>query len=251
MKKGLKIFGIIAAVLAIGIFIAYKAFDKPLPEGEATPEADIMANKMLTAINKSAWDETKTIKWSFRGARHFVWDKERHLVQVKWDNYEAYINPGAQTGIAFEEGTKLAGSKSEEVVKQAIDNFNNDSFWLNAPAKVFDGGTERSIITEEDGRQGLMVKYASGGTTPGDSYLWFLDESGMPTSYKMWVSIIPVGGMEVTWEDWKTLPSGAKIAQNHKGSKLEIPITNIESAESLESLGMNTESIVYFDEVAN
>ncbi len=251
MKKGLKIFGIIAVVLAIGVFIAYKVFDKPLPEGAVTPEADIVAQKMLRAINKSAWDETKVVKWSFRGARHFVWDKERHLVQVKWDNYEAYINPGAQTGIAFEEGVKLAGSKSEEVVKQAIDNFNNDSFWLNAPAKVFDGGTERSIITEEDGRQGLMVKYASGGTTPGDSYLWFMDESGLPISYKMWVSIIPVGGMEVTWEDWKTLPGGARIAQNHKGSKLEIPITNIESAESLEKLGMNTESIVYFDEVAN
>jgi len=249
MKKGIKIFSIIIAVLAVGVFIAYKVFDKPLPEGAVTPEADIMAQKMLTAINKSAWDETKVVKWTFRGARHFVWDRERHLVNVKWDSYEAYINPGTQTGIAFEEGTKLEGSKSEEVVRQAIDNFNNDSFWLNAPAKVFDDGTERSIVVEEDGRKGLMVKYASGGTTPGDSYLWFLDESGLPTSYKMWVSIIPVGGMEVTWEDWKTLPSGAKIAQNHKGSKLEIPITDIDSAVSLEALGISAEAATYFEEI--
>lgn len=251
MKKGLKIFGLIVAVLAIGLFVGYKVFDMPLPEGEATPEADVMANKMLEAINKPAWDETKTIKWTFRGSRHFVWDKARHLVQVKWDNYEVYINPNTQTGIAFEEGTKLEGRKSEEVVKQAIDNFNNDSFWLNAPAKVFDDGTERSIVKEKDGRVGLMVKYASGGTTPGDSYLWFLDESGLPTSYKMWVSIIPIGGMEVTWEDWKTLSSGAKIAQNHKGSKLEIPITNIESAASLEELGVNAEALAHFAEIAS
>ena len=101
------------------------------------------------------------------------------------------------------------------MVKTAIDFFNNDSFWLAAPFKAFDPGTERSIVNLKDGRKGLMVTYTSGGTTPGDTYVWILDENDRPTAIKMWVQILPLGGMEFTWENILTLPSGALIAQDH------------------------------------
>ena len=86
-------------------------------------------------------------------------------------------------------------SKSEgatpEIIQTAQHFFNNDSFWLVAPYKVFEQGVERRIV-DYDGKKPLLVTYTSGGSTPGDSYLWILDENGFPTSYKMWVSLIPL-----------------------------------------------------------
>ena len=92
--------------------------------------------------------------------------------------------------------------------------FNNDSFWLVAPYKVFDLGTERRIVNYKN-KEALLITYTSGGTTPGDSYLWILDEKFFPTSYKMWTSIIPIGGVSATWSDWKKTDSGTLLPTKH------------------------------------
>ena len=83
-----------------------------------------------------------------------------------------------------------------------------------------------------------MVHYEGGGVTPEDSYVWLLDENNIPTSYKMWVSIIPIGGVEATWNDWKRVETGALIAQQRVlfGSS-EIPLTNIKAGMDWASFG--------------
>ena len=232
----------IIAVLFLGLFIFFQLSSESKPTGTTGPAADALANKVLAAINKPAWDTTGVIQWTFRGAHDFLWDKKRNLVKVNWGDTEALVTLDETTGKAWKNGVEVTGDEGDKLVKAAWGHFCNDSFWLNAPAKVFDPGTERSIVDMPDGSKGLMVTYKSGGVTPGDAYLWNLDANGMPTSYKMWVSIpvIP-GGLAFTWEDWTTLPTGAKIATNHASKVLGIDITNLKAATDLTSFGLSTD----------
>ena len=244
MKKLFKWLGILLLLLVliiVGLGI-YANESKPL--AAPSPEADAMAEKMLAAVDKTAWDSTQIVQWTFRGKNDFLWDKNRNFVKINWDNNEVLLHTKSVTGKAFKDGNELSGDEADAMIQTAWGFFCNDSFWMNAPFKAFDPGTSRSIVTTADGRQGLMVSYESGGTTPGDSYVWLLNEDGLPTSYKMWVSIIPVGGLEFTWEDWKTLPTGAKVAQLHNSSLFPIPIDNLKSGDDFGVFGLESDPFV-------
>jgi len=206
---------------------------------DGVEQADALANKLLHAINKPAWDTIRYVQWTHRGTRHSVWDRKNNVAQIKWRSYRALIDINSAGGVVYEGDILLTGTESEEQIAKAIKIFNNDSFWLNAPAKVFDPGTERSIV-DHQGKDALMVTYTYGGSTPGDSYLWILDDDGLPTAFKMWVSIIPIGGMEFSWEGWKEF-DGTMISQMHKSSLLNLPLTNIKTGNSLSEIGLEEE----------
>ena len=248
MKKIFKILAILAAIIIVGLIALRFAFNEPMPEGEQGAAADAMAQKILTAINKPAWDSTGIVQWTFRDEHDFLWDKTRNWVQVKWAENEVYVILDSLTGVAFENGKQLEGNQADKLVKKAWGFFANDSFWLNAPAKVFDKGTERRLVKLENGEEALMITYTSGGVTPGDSYLWMLDENGLPKSWKMWVKIIPIGGVPTTWQDWTTLETGAKIAQNHLIREgMNINITKLKAAKDLASFGLDKDPFTILD----
>ena len=225
---------ILLSVLAIGAFILYKWYDEPLPEGNEGPEAEQLADKMLTAVNYEAWDSTVAVKWSFYRGHDFIWDKSRDLVQVKWDNMRVLLNTTDQSGKAYEKETLLSGKEAENALQKAWEYFANDSFWLAAPFKVKDPGTKRSLVKTEHG-DALLVQYTSGGVTPGDSYLWFLNEEGLPIAWKLWVKIIPLGGMRFSWDGWQTYPTGARISSFHHGV-VNVEISGVELAMSIAEL---------------
>jgi len=210
---------------------------RPLPHGESDVEAEQMALLMSSAVNLSAWDSIPIVAWSFRGRNHYVWHKHLNAAQVKWDGYEVAIDLNSQSGKAWKQGRRLEAEDASDAIAKAWKYWCNDSFWLNAPAKIFDKGSARSIVLNEDGSSGLMVKYSSGGTTPGDSYLWTLDEKGLPTAFLMWVKIIPLGGLKATWEDWVDL-EGALISTTHNIGPLEIRITGLKSGREAEDFGL-------------
>ena len=224
----------IALVLIIvigGFAIFLWIIDKPKPTGQEGPEAEALAMKMVTAMNKDAWDTTYIIQWTFKGIHTFQWDKKRNYVKVTWDDKEVLLDINSKKGKVFIDGQE---SEDELLVWKAWEYFANDSFWLAAHYKIFDPGTSRAIVDTDEGTA-LLVHYSSGGVTPGDSYLWYLDEDGQPYKWQMWVQMIPVGGLSFTWQDWKRMPSGIMIPQNHRGV-IEIPITNLSTANTLADL---------------
>ncbi|WP_343486220.1 hypothetical protein [Allomuricauda sp. d1] len=229
MKRFLKISGILlgAAILALVIFLWIK--HEPLPQGTAGPKADGLAQKMLTALNHDAYKSTRYLEWSYQGGRNqYVWDKDMGRVQVRWADHVVQLNlVNPQKSVAKTHEKVLSGEEKTDKIDTALKNFNNDSFWLVAPYKVFDKGTQRSIVTLDDGSVGLLVTYSSGGTTPGDSYLWLLNENGFPYAYKMWVEIIPVGGLKATWDDWIITESGAYLPKSHDLGPLTLDMGSV------------------------
>lgn len=224
MKKLFKIIGII--ILAVGLFLAYYYYtnNESLPTGKQGVEADALANKMLTALNHDAYKSTRFLEWSFKGKHAYKWDKENNIVEVTWNNVKAILHTKSpEKNQLFVDGEATSNA---ELIDKATRFFNNDSFWLVAPHKIFEEGIERRLVNY-NGKDALLVTYTTGGTTPGDSYLWILDENGMPTSYKMWVSILPAGGMEATWEGWITTQSGTKLPTNHKILKRELEMGDV------------------------
>lgn len=226
MKKLFKILGGFLLIGAIVLAVFYFKNNESLPTGKQGPKADALATKMLKALNYEAYKTTRFIEWSFRGKHFYKWNKQENIVEVSWDSNKVNLyTKSPEKSIVLVDGKEV---ENKEILQKAIDYFNNDSFWLVAPYKVFENGIERRIV-EYEGKEALLVTYTTGGSTPGDSYLWILDEKGRPTSYKMWVSIIPTGGMEATWNDWITTESGAVLPTKHEMSVGTLNMGNVKA----------------------
>ena len=211
---GVIIFFTLPSLLFFG-FVYFK-YNEDLPPVNQTEAADILAHKMLIALNADAYKATNNLEWTFRRKHHYKWNKEDNLVEVNWKEYKVDLDLNTpNNNVAYIHNFRVDNEKSIELIQTAIDYFNNDSFWLVAPYKVFDKGTSRSIV-KHNGRDALLITYTQGGSTPGDSYLWILDENYKPTKFKMWVDILPIGGLEATWSDWKTTQTGAVLPTHHK-----------------------------------
>lgn len=217
--KILKWIIIVLIVLGLIGYITYLVLDEELPQGQKGEKAEQLTDKMLAAVNDSAWQEIAIVEWDYVGGHHLVWDKDRHWAKVSWENYDVFIKLDSKEGVAFAKGKKV---ERKEVLKQLLEDayaiWANDSFWLNPITKVRDTGTERRYVAQEDENlEGLLITYTSGGVTPGDSYLWLIDsKTRMPEYVKMWVQVIPLGGIKFSWENWHTTPGGAKISQTHE-----------------------------------
>lgn len=231
-KKILKIIGGIIIFLTLPTLLLfgflYFKYNEDLPIGTKGAEAEQLANKMLNVLDYEAYRNTNYIEWTFKKSHHYKWKKNEGVCMVYWKSNKVDLNLKDQSkSKAFIENLEVNGEKADKLFAKATNFFNNDSFWVVAPYKVFDEGTERSIVTLDNGKKGLLVTYKSGGSTPGDSYLWHLDDTGKPTSFQMWVDILPIGGLEATWNDWTTTESGAQLPTFHKLMVLGLEITDI------------------------
>jgi hypothetical protein len=216
LLKGL---GILVLLAVVGLGALVMILRHPLPTGGVSgPEADAAAHAVEKAIDLEAWNRIGAVRFTFEGGgkvHHIVWDRKRNTANLQWKNNEVHLDVAKQTGRAFVGGVEQSGDAQKSLVEMAYKIFVNDTFWLNPLAKLFDEGVSREKFTV-DGKPALLVSYASGGVTPGDKYLWMLGDDGMPRAWRLWVSILKIKGIEISWEGWTTLPGGAKVSTIHK-----------------------------------
>ena len=212
MRKILKGLGIIVALLIIVGAIFYVVNDKPLPTGIKGEKAEALATKMMHVLNYEAYNNAEVLEWSFRGNHFYKWNKTENLVEVSWGQNKVLLNTKEpEKSVVYVSNTK---TENQQLIQKATEYFNNDSFWLVAPFKIFDVGVERRIV-KHNNKNALLITYTTGGSTPGDSYLWILNDDGFPTSFKMWTDLIPIGGVEASWSDWKKTEAGFQLPTKH------------------------------------
>jgi hypothetical protein len=229
LKKGTWFF-----VFPLLIFLVLWSVQESIPQGEMGPQAEGLALAMSRALGYEAWQEAQYLQWTFMGKNHYKWDKTRGWVEVSWESKRVLLHTPTLEGYAWEDGRLLEGGAKQKLLDKAWGNFCNDGFWLLAPFKIFDPGVDRRRVLWK-GQEALLVTYTDGGVTPGDSYLWILGEDGLPKSWKMWVSIIPMKGLEATWEGWTKTELGT-YSLNKKVAFVPLSFTNFTVSLNLEDI---------------
>jgi hypothetical protein len=218
----------------IAIAVLFAVLDEPRPVG-ASEGADALATRIEGAVNTQAWAQTGAVSWSFAGGFEHLWDRDRSLHRVRWKDHEVLQSIGDRTGRAWTDGVELQGEERDDLLDKGWAWWANNSFWLNPLAKLRDDGVTLTLV-QTQGRDALLVSYASGGTTPGDAFLWHVDEDGRPTAWQMWAQILPVGGLRVTWDRWVELPTGAFVATDHQIAGRSLLALDVQAAATLTDL---------------
>lgn len=228
MKRFLKIVGVLILLIIIAIVGLKIAYSEEIPEGIKGEKAQALADKMLDALNSDRLENVDSITWTFRGVNKYNWQPQNNIVSVKWEDTRVILDLNfPQESTVFYKGNKVAFEDRQDYLDYALSNFNNDSFWLIAPYKIKDAGTEPEFISEKE----LLVRYTSGGTTPGDVYVWQLDNSYLPQSFKMWVQIIPLDGVKAEWKDWYETSAGFMLPKKREIYGIEIPLSDVKVYE--------------------
>ncbi len=238
LLKRLGILLVLLVLLGVGCF---KAMSKKMPESVNGENASVVADKMWESLNKEAWDTLSYLQWEFMGGHKYKWDKKNNLANIQWGDNEVIMDLDAYEGKALKGGVVQEGDKKDKLISKAWSFWCNDSFWMFAPFKIKDPGTALDVVSLENGQTGLKVSYESGGVTPGDVYVWHLDENYRPTAYQMWVKILPVKGLEVSWGDWKDI-GGAQLATAHKSSMMSFAMKDVKGGHSIDDIDATAQS---------
>ncbi len=211
------------------------AASKPRPVGQLGPEADVLAHKMLDEVNATAWADTKAVTWNFGGKRTHLWDRERDFDLYRVGTREVLLRIDDKSGVVRDNGNVLTGDDAAKALEDAWAAWINDSFWLNAPTKVFDDGVERSVVHDNDGDHPTRRLHERWQNPRRCLSLGHRTGSSARLAHA-WTHVIPIGGVRASWEGWQQLPTGAWIATVHKMASRTLEMTDVRGAATLAEL---------------
>ena len=235
LPRILKVAGAIVglALVAIVAFTLAQRHAAPT-DAVAGPEADALAHRIASSIDEAAWARTGAVRFRFHGET-VLWDRARSLARIDFAGARVFVNVATQEGIATRNGARVEGEAGTSLVHKAYARWCNHTFWLNPFVKLFDNGVTRARTTLE-GRPALYYGFASGGVTPGDHYEIALGDDGRPSVWRMWVSVLPVAGLEFRALEWTTLATGARLVTRWKAPLKSVAIDDLAGAATLGEL---------------
>ncbi len=234
-RRALRAIAAILTTLVLLVVVALVAYRHPLP-ATRRGDADALARRMLAAVDADAWARTGAVRWTFFNGDRHLWDRTRNLERFEHGDTVTWIDLSTRRGVARSGGVTLSGEALDRALSSAWARWCNDSFWLNPVPKAFDDGVTRAVAVSDAGGDALLLSYRSGGVTPGDRYLWLLDASGRPRAWRMWVSVLPVPGLEASWGGWQRLATGAWVSTEHKLAVLTLRLRDVAGATTLSEL---------------
>lgn len=243
MRKLKWVLGILL-ILGVLMVACTATLSKKMPS-TISGDGDALAQKMLDATNKSAWDTLGYLQWTFMGNHHYAWDKNANIANIQWGDKEVILDLDKVDGKVLSNGVMITDlKKKQKLISKAWSFWCNDSFWMFANFKVNDPGVSREIVElpDDSGNQGLKVTYESGGVTPGDTYIWVLDTDFVPTGYYMYVDILPVKGVYTSWENWVDI-GGAKLSTTHANKLFEMEMKNLKGGKMLSDIDLESERL--------
>jgi hypothetical protein len=222
-------------MLAVIPFGLRETIFQPLPRGYMGGQSEALTKDIYKAVCYPCWEDTRAIYWVFsariRGTneayREILWDRERGFVQVREGDTDVQFSLKTDQVLAFRNNLPVVNPAP--LVQRAFTSFINDKFWLYPAASFSEGGVRRSGAHLGDDFL-LRVDYLENSFAPGDSYLWFVNVSGLPYGWKMWTSRVPIKGMWMSFERWITLNTGVRVSTLHRGFGTIVTIEEVHGA---------------------
>ena len=173
-----------------------------------------LADEVMESMGgRTAWDNTRFLRWTFFGRRTLLWDKWTGKVRIDFvDSDEVYlvdIHTGA--GKIWQDGAYLTEPDSiAKYSERAKSIWINDSYWLVMPYKLKDSGVTlkyqgketRGDTTEHT----LQLTFEEVGDTPENKYWVIIDDaSKLVTSWQFFTQFEDESPRFTTpWADYNT-----------------------------------------------
>ncbi len=209
-------------VLALALTFA---FPRPVRAETATsdPRAVAIANQVMKALGgKQRWDRLRYLRWMFevavgdtlRPPRRHAWDKHTGWHRVEGTNRAGqtfcYIeNLNDSTGMAWVNGSPIAGDSLRKLMRGAHGAWINDSYWFLMPYKLRDPGVTLKYAGEVKDPTGathdrIALSFANVGMTPGDRYWVYVNRANHRV--EKWEHLLQGAQpppVPWTWEGWE------------------------------------------------
>lgn len=205
-------------VLVGGSIVFYVTNCSLIPHGVEGPGAERLLARMKAATNVRAFTHhTAAVEFDFDGRHQIVWDRRRGLAEVRFRKNDRAIRVQIATDrsrvVAWEGERRIADeTRLAALLQTAYKFFINDAFWLNPVFHIDQPSARRFLVSPNE----LLVRFDSGGVTPGDTYLFRVDERYRVKRMTMWVRILFIKGLRVIFDDFVRTETGVELATSHR-----------------------------------
>jgi len=193
------------------------------PPSEAR-QADDLARGVAMASGLTTWPHVSTLSFTFA---------VRQGGDLKLSRSHTWnVKAGTDTVSSGERSTTIDVNKpdmDDPAQAEAFKAWTNDSYWLLAPLKLFDGGVTRQYLGRREvaGKtyEVLQLSFQGVGMTPGDRYNLYVDPF---TSLIAYWDYMPNADttMLASWEQYRHT-GGLKLSTYHKMGDKTITIEKL------------------------